>query len=325
MSQIQFNPSQTDWNLIRSFVAVVEQGSLTRAATTMGLSQPTLSRQIAELEKTVGAPLFERVARGLQLTETGENLVEPARHMMAAARSLGIAAASHDTDLQGTVRITATEIVAAFVLPDLVRQLAIRHPEIQIEVVASNQISNLLEREADIAIRMVRPTQSALIARHLGNWPIGFYAHKDYLASMTAAPVTPATRKLSSSAPASSASVVAPSIDLNALAKYRWIGLDQSDQLIAGFRAAGIHVDKSFFDFRSDSHLVNWQALLSGVGVGIAMRWLAIRESNLIAVLPEQTMPDLPIWLTSHRELKSSKRIRSVFDFLATELKKMAE
>lgn len=322
MSQIQFNPSQTDWNLIRSFVAVVEQGSLTRAATTMGLSQPTLSRQIAELEKTVGAPLFERVARGLQLTETGENLVEPARHMMAAARSLGIAAASHDTDLQGTVRITATEIVAAFVLPDLVRQLAIRHPEIQIEVVASNQISNLLEREADIAIRMVRPTQSALIARHLGDSPIGFYAHKDYLASVTA---TPTAAKSSSSPPASSTSVAAPSIDLNALAKYRWIGLDQSDQFIAGFRAAGIHVDKSFFEFRSDNHLVNWQALLSGVGVGIAMRWLAQKESSLIAVLPEQNMPDLPIWLTSHRELKSSKRIRSVFDFLATELKKMAE
>jgi DNA-binding transcriptional LysR family regulator len=322
MSQIQFNPSQTDWNLIRSFVAVVEQGSLTRAATTMGLSQPTLSRQIAELEKTVGAPLFERVARGLQLTETGENLVEPARQMMAAARSLGIAAASHDTDLQGTVRITATEIVAAFVLPDLVRQLAVQHPEIQIEVVASNQISNLLEREADIAIRMVRPTQSALIARHLGNWPIGFYAHKDYLASLTA---TPPSAKPSSSLPAASNSVATPSIDLNALAKYRWIGLDQSDQFIAGFRAAGIHVDKSFFEFRSDSHLVNWQALLSGVGVGIAMRWLAQKESSLIAVLPEQNMPDLPIWLTSHRELKSSKRIRSVFDFLATELKKMAE
>ncbi len=316
MSQIQFNPSQTDWNLIRSFVAVVEQGSLTRAATTLGLSQPTLSRQIAELEKTVGAPLFERVARGLQLTETGENLVEPARHMMAAARSLGIAAASHDTDLQGTVRITATEIVAAFVLPDLVRQLATRHPEIQIEVVASNQISNLLEREADIAIRMVRPTQSALIARHLGNWPIGFYAHKDYLASLTA---TPSANNASSYPPS------AASIDLNALAKYRWIGLDQSDQLIAGFRAAGIHVDKNFFEFRSDNHLVNWQALLSGVGVGIAMRWLAKSESSLIAVLPEQNMPDLPIWLTSHRELKSSRRIRSVFDFLATELKKMAE
>jgi len=321
MSQIQFNPSQTDWNLIRSFVAVVEQGSLTRAATTMGLSQPTLSRQIAELEKTVGAPLFERVARGLQLTETGENLVEPARHMMAAARSLGIAAASHDTDLQGTVRITATEIVAAFVLPDLVRQLAVQHPEIQIEVVASNQISNLLEREADIAIRMVRPTQSALIARHLGNWPIGFYAHKDYLASVTA---TPAAAKPSSPT-TSSTSVAATSLDLNALSKFRWIGLDQSDQLIAGFRTAGIHIDKSFFEFRSDSHLVNWQALLSGVGVGIAMRWLAERESSLIAVLPEQNMPDLPIWLTSHRELKSSKRIRSVFDFLATELKKMAE
>jgi DNA-binding transcriptional LysR family regulator len=321
MSQIQFNPSQTDWNLIRSFVAVVEQGSLTRAATSMGLSQPTLSRQIAELEKTVGAALFERVARGLQLTETGENLVEPARHMMAAARSLSIAAASHDNSLQGTVRITASEMVAAFVLPDLLRKLAEHHPEIQIEVVASNHISNLLEREADIAIRMVRPTQSALIARHLGDWPIGFYAHKNYLAGVAA---TPDANTASNIQATSSALPSSTMVDMNFLAKYRWIGLDQSDQYIAGFRAVGIDIDKSFFEFRSDNHLVNWQALLSGVGVGIAMCWLAQKEPNLIAVLPEQKMPDLPIWLTSHRELKSSKRIRSVFDFLAIELKKMA-
>jgi len=299
MSKLAFDPSQTDWNLIRSFVAVVEQGSLTRAAEAMGLSQPTLSRQIAELESSIGAALFERVARGLKLTPTGENLVEPARVMMAAARSLGMAAATQSHDMHGTVRITASEMVSGFVLPALLRQLAQQHPEIQIELVASNQISNLLEREADIAIRMIRPAQSALIARHLTDWPIGIYAHKDYLAGL------PILSEHEQNNP------------LAMMKRYRWLGLDQSDQYISGFRAAGIQIDRSFFDFRCDNYLVNWQAIQQGLGVGVVMRWLAERNPDLEQVLVEQELPSLPVWLTTHRELNSSKRIRTVFDFLA--------
>ncbi|MES2038078.1 MAG: LysR family transcriptional regulator [Pseudomonadota bacterium] len=299
MSKLTFDPSQTDWNLIRSFVAVVEQGSLTRAAEVLGLSQPTLSRQIAELESSIGAALFERVARGLKLTGTGENLVEPARYMMTAARSLGMAAATQNNGLRGTVRITASEMVSGFVLPSLLRQLAQLHPEIQIELVASNQVSNLLEREADIAIRMIRPAQSALIARHLTDWPIGMYGHRDYLAGLPSLP--------SKNQPAS----------LELMQKFRWLGLDQSDQFIAGFRAAGIQIDRNFFDFRCDNYLVNWQAIQQGLGIGIAMRWLAERNTDLEQVLVEQELPSLPVWLTTHRELKSSKRIRTVFDFLA--------
>lgn len=299
MSKLTFDPSQSDWNLIRSFVAVVEQGSLTRAAEVLGLSQPTLSRQIAELESSIGAALFERVARGLKLTSTGENLVEPARYMMAAARSLGMAAAIQNNGLRGTVRITASEMVSGFVLPALLRQLTQLHPEIQIELVASNQVSNLLEREADIAIRMIRPVQSALIARHLTDWPIGMYGHKDYL---TGLPSLPAKNQVAS---------------LQLMQKFRWLGLDQSDQFITGFRAAGIQIDRSFFDFRCDNHLVNWQAIQQGLGIGIAMCWLAERNPELEQVLVEQELPSLPVWLTTHRELKSSKRIRTVFDFLA--------
>ncbi|MBC3910223.1 LysR family transcriptional regulator [Undibacterium umbellatum] len=299
MSKLAFDPSQTDWNLIRSFVAVVEHGSLTRAAEAMGLSQPTLSRQIAELESSLGAALFERVARGLKLTPTGENLVEPARYMMAAARSLGMAAATQNHDMHGTVRITASEMVSAFVLPALLRQLAQLHPEIQIELVASNQISNLLEREADIAIRMVRPAQSALIARHLTDWPIAIYAHRDYLAEL---PSRPEHEQVTS---------------LAMMQRFRWLGLDQSEQFISGFRAAGLQIDRSFFDFRCDNYLVNWHALQQGLGVGITMRWLAERSPDLEQILVEQDLPSLPVWLTTHRELKSSKRIRTVFDFLA--------
>lgn len=304
MSDLQFDPGQTDWNLIRGFIAVVEQGSLTRAAEVLGLSQPTLSRQIAELEKALGAPLFERVARGLKLTAVGDKLVEPARHMMTAARALSMAAAAQDNSLQGTVRITASEMVSAFVLPSLLRELARQHPEIQIEVVASNQVSNLLEREADIAIRMVRPVQSALIARHLTDWPIGMYGHRDYLASLPSLPDKNQTAALP------------------LMKQFRWLGLDQSDQYIAGFRDAGIQIDRHFFDFRCDNHLVNWQAILQGLGIGITMCWLAERHEELEQVLVDQALPALPVWLTTHRELKSSKRIRTVFDFLADGLLK---
>ncbi len=300
MNSAHFDASQTDWNLIRGFVAVVEHGSLTRASALLGLSQPTLSRQIAELEQLVGAALFERVARGLKLTQAGENLVEPARHMMSAARALGMAASAQDHALAGTVRITASEVASALILPPLLRQLAQDYPEIQIELVASNQVSNLLEREADIAVRMVRPTQSALIARHLCDWPMGFYAHQDYLAS------------LPQTLPASA--------NLADLAGLRWLGYDQSDQFISGFRAAGMTIDRSFFAFRCDNHLVHWHALLAGMGVGICLQSLAQRQPQLQHIAVAQQLPSLPVWLTSHRELNANKKIRVVFDFLADAL-----
>ncbi|MCX7217727.1 MAG: LysR family transcriptional regulator [Burkholderiales bacterium] len=307
MSSQQFVAAQTDWNLIRAFVAVVEYGSLTNAALQLGLSQATLSRQIAELEQVTGSALFERVARGLKLTVAGDHLVAPARHMMVAARALGMASASQDKGLSGTVRITASEIASAYVLPPILVKLAELHPEIQIELVASNQLSNLLEREADIAIRMLRPTQSALITRHIGDWPLGMYAHSSYLSSASFKNQQQ-TLKLSEKA------------DVPTMAGYRWIGYDQSDQLLAGFRAAGILIQPSFFAFRCDNHLVNWQALQAGLGIGIGLQWLARQYPDLHRVVPEQALPSLPVWLTSHRELKSNQRIRTVFDFLAQEL-----
>lgn len=302
----QFDPTQTDWNLIRGFISVVEYGSLTRAAEQLGLSQPTLSRQIAELESTVGTALFERVARGLKLTNAGDNLVDPARHMMTAARALSMAAASQDHALRGTVRITASEMVSAFVLPSIMARVAVAYPDIQIEVVASNQISNLLEREADIAIRMIRPTQSSLITRHISDWPMAMYAHKSYLERMT------------EKAP------ISATYSVDELSRHRWVGYDQSDQLIAGFRSAGVIIDRSFFSFRSDNHLVNWQALLSGVGIGVSIQWLAKKHPELIPVMTEQSVPSLPVWLTTHRELKSNKKIRTVFDLLAKALSELA-
>jgi DNA-binding transcriptional LysR family regulator len=193
------------------------------------------------------------------------------------------------------VRVTASEIVSAYLLPGLLRGLRDRHPEIQIELVASNALENLLEREADIALRMLRPRQSGLVARRLADQPLGLYAHRDYLQAHgrpTAA---------------------------NML-RHQWIGHDRSDALLRGFRDAGYRVDKQLFGFRCDNLIVGWQAVLVGLGIGVGMRRVAALSPVLARVLPSVTIPPLPLWITAHRELRGTPRLKIVFDFLAEAL-----
>ncbi|HYD60727.1 MAG TPA: LysR family transcriptional regulator [Noviherbaspirillum sp.] len=292
------DPQRIDWNLVKSFSVVADLGSLTRAAAVLGISQPTISRQITELEQLVGASLFERGARGLSLTQAGAALVEPSRRMLAAAQAVSVAAAGQNQEAAGTVRITASEVMSAYILPPLLAGLRERHPAIQIELVASNQVDNLLAREADIAIRHVQPEQGALIARKIGAFPIGFYAHRDYLH-------VPERRAAEGA---------------GELERYDWIGLDQSSRVIDGFRQAGYVVDKTFFVFRCDSDIVGWQAVLAGLGVGISAHVIARQFPQLVRVLEKQPLPDLPVWITAHRELRDTARIRAVFDFLVEKL-----
>ena len=299
-----FDPASLDWNLLRALGAVLAHGSLTQAALRLGTSQPTLSRQIAALEAALGAPLFERGARRLRPTAQALALAEPAARMLAAAQAIALAAeaaSSATGQLAGTVRLTASEVVASQVLPALLAQLARRHPEVQIELVPGDTLSNLLEREADIAVRMLRPTQGSLITRHIADWPLGFYAHRDLLAAH-GGPPSPDT-----------------------LAQGRWIGFDQSSQMIEGFRAAGFNVDRRFFAFRCDNQVVNLEAVRQGLGIGVVMAPLARRTPELVAVLPGLALPVLPVWLTAHRELRASRRQKLVFDFLAQALRAWGE
>lgn len=285
-----------DWNLLKSFYFVADLGSVTRAAAALGLSQPTVSRQIAELEALVGAALFERVARGLSPTAAGVALIEPAQRMLAAAQAAGLAATAQGKEAAGTVRITASEVMAAFVLPPMLERLRAAHPAIQIELVASNRLDNLLTREADIAVRMARPEQGALIARKIADYPLALYAHKNYLSA----------RGL----PRSGSDPT----------RYDWVGLDQSNQLIEGFRLLGFKVDKGFFPFRCDNQIVGWQAVLAGLGIGATLERVAQQFPQVVQVLPDQPIPALEVWLTAHRELRDVPRIRLVFDFLAEAL-----
>lgn len=290
---------QPDWNLLRAFLAVVDAGSLTGATRLLATSQPTLSRQIAELESSVGVALFERVARGLRLTASGEALVWPARQMQTAAQAISLTVLGQTQQLAGTVRLTASEMTSAYVLPTILTRLRHTHPEIQIDLVASNRVENLLERQADIAIRHTRPTQSSLVRRHVGDARLGAFAHIDYL-----------TR-------------VGGRIDLARASDYDWIGHDTSDMVLRGFRAAGLPVEREFFSFRCDNHVVGWQAALAGLGISFAPFSVAACWPEMRPVLPDGMIPKMPVWVTAHRELRHSARIRVVFDTLMDGLQVM--
>lgn len=281
-----------DWSLLQTFLVLAETGSLSRAAPLLASTQPTLSRQLALLETQVGQSLFERSPRGLRLTAAGEALLPAARRMREGAQDLTLALAGRAQGLAGTVRLTASEIVSTYLLPELLRALRETHPEIQIELVASNAVEDLRERSADIAVRMVRPAEPTLVARKLADWPLGFYAHRGYLDAHGLP--TPAT-----------------------MAAHCWLGYDRSDQLLRGFRAAGFPIERDFFLLRCDSQVVVWEAVRAGLGIGIGMTQLAARDADLVQVLPELAIPPLPVWLTAHRELRDTPRLRVVFDHLA--------
>jgi DNA-binding transcriptional LysR family regulator len=284
--------AEPDWSLLRAFLEVATSGSMSRAAQALGSSQPTLSRQIAQLEAQLGHALFERTTRGVRLTDAGTALREPAERMREHAQQLAMVAAGRSQALAGTVRITASEMVSAYLLPDMLRALRATHPEIQVELVASNAVENLLEREADIALRMVRPQQGTLIARRLPDQPLALYAHGDYV--LAHGQPTPAT-----------------------LERHEWVGYDRSDQMLRGFRDAGFQVGKEMFAFRCDNQIVAWHAVLAGLGIGVGMVRVAALSPQLVRVLPKIPVPPLPLWLTAHRELRGTPRLKLVFDCLA--------
>jgi len=284
-----------DWSLLRAFVEVAQAGSVSQAARTLGTSQPTLSRQIAQLEAHVGQALFERTTRGVRLTQAGTALCGPAQRMREQARQFDMLAAGRSQTLAGTVRITASEVFSAYVLPPLLGALRQAHPELQIELVASNNVENLLERQADVALRMIRPRQAELVARRLADQPMGVYAHRDYVRRHG----VPTTQDW---------------------LRHQWVGFDRSDQMLRGFRDAGYTVTPALFGFRCDNQIVAWQAVQAGMGLGVATHRVAAQFPQVVQVLPEVSVAPLPMWITAHRELRDSARLKLVFDTLSQAL-----
>ena len=278
--------------MLQTFLVLAETGSLSRATPLLASTQPTLSRQLALLEAQVDQSLFERSPRGLRLTAAGEALLPAARRMREGAQDLTLALAGREQSLAGTVRLTASETVSCYLLPTVIGDLRAAHPEIQIELVASNEVQDLREHSADIAVRMVRPAEPTLVARKLADWPLGFYAHRRYLERM--------------GRPAAAT-----------MADHHWLGYDRSDQLLRGFRDAGFDVQREFFSLRCDSQVVIWESVRAGLGIGVGMQQLALLDPELVQVLPDLAIPPLPVWLTAQRELRDTPRLRLVFDALA--------
>ena len=287
--------SEPDWALLRAFLEVAQSGSLSRAAVALGSSQPTLSRQMAQLEAQLGHALFERTTRGVRLTEAGAALRAPVERMREQALQFELVAAGRSQGLAGTVRVTASEIFSAYVLPPLLFELRESHPEIQIELVASDRLENLLERDADIALRSARPRQTALVARRLADQPLGLYAHRDHVRAHGKPTAT-------------------------TLRQHAWVGYDRSDQFLRGFRAAGMAADKAMFGFRCDNQIVAWQAVLAGLGIGVMVQSVAAEFAQVVRVLPRVVIAPLPLWITAHRELRDTPRLRVVIDALVRAL-----
>ena len=285
-----------DWSLVRSFLAVLEKGSLLAASRHLQLSQPTIGRHVAELESQLGLVLFDRNGRGLLPTEAAYHLAESARIMQSGADQLARNVMGADLGASGTVRITASQPVSCYVLPPLLAQMRLSLPDVQVELAASNEVSNLLRREADIAVRMVQPQQASIIARRVGQVTLRACAHQDYL-RRRGVPRQP-----------------------NDLLAHDLIGGDRNDDTLKGFAAQGLVVGREQFAFRADDLIVVWQAVRAGLGVGFVSEYLIRSDPAVIPVLPKLKIEPLPVWLAVHKEIRTSKRIRAVYDFLADAL-----
>lgn len=277
---------------MRSFLAVAETGSLTAAARRLGKSQPSIGRHISELERQLDTQLFRRGPRGRELSDRGHVLMGEARRMGEAADAFSRLALGGSPGLAGPVRITASEVIGALVLPGIVTALRRDEPSIEVEIVASNSVGSLLRRDADIAIRMIRPHQLDLVIRHIADIPLVTCASTDYF-NRAGRPSEPAD-----------------------LAGHDLLGFDRSDEIIEGFARAGIALDRSTFKIRSDNQLVLWEAICAGGGIGFAQRPMAAATPNVEICLETMPLPRLETYLALHGDLRQSPRIRHVADYV---------
>ena len=282
-----------DWNQVRAFLATAEEGSLSAAARALGLTQPTLSRQVNGLETELGVTLFERGHRAMELTPSGLELLEHVRAMGDAATRVSLTASGQSQAVDGKVSITATNMFAAWYLPPIVAQIREQAPGIELEIIAANESLDLLRREADIAIRHGQPDHGDLIARRIGKMTAHLYATREYL-DRIGRPRRPED-----------------------LVNADFIGFEQPDQLLELYNGMGIPVTRDHFKVYSASGVVIMALVEQGLGIAVGTQDVADRSTSLEQVLPSMPPIDVPIWLVTHRELHTSRRIRLVFDLIA--------
>ncbi|MGP9818728.1 LysR family transcriptional regulator [Salinarimonas sp. NSM] len=282
-----------DWNLVRAFRATAEAGSLSAAARRIGATQPTLSRQVAALEAMLGATLFDRVGKRLVLTDLGRVLLEHARAMGTAADAMALAAAGRAADVSGRVTISATDAVCAHLLPDVVARLRREAPRVTLVLLASNALSDLRRREADIAVRHVRPTEPELIGRKVGETTAHFYAAEGWIAR--------------NGRPRTLAEVPPGEI----------LGFEPLARFVEHLAAQGHACAEEDVRVVSENAVVIWELVRRGLGVGIVLEGIAERLGGLVRLFPDTPGTPVPLWLVTHGEMRTSRRVRVVFEALA--------
>lgn len=282
-----------DWNQLKAFLETAETGSLSAAARKLGLTQPTLSRQVAAIEQRMGVTLFERVGKAMALTPTGQDLLTHARAMGAAADALQLVASGRSKAVGGVVSVSATYGMAAYFLAPLVRQLREQEPTIAVEVIATDTNSDLLRREADIAVRHVKPDQPDLIARFVREATAHFYASEDWVK------VHGHPRRAEEAA------------------HLPFVGADRSGHFLAFLRQQGLPLGEANFSCYADHSMAQWSLVRHGMGIGAMADEIARDTPGVVRVLDEVPPVRFPIWLVTHRELRTSRPIRVVFDALA--------
>jgi DNA-binding transcriptional LysR family regulator len=284
------------WELYRSFLAVMREGSLSAAARALGMTQPSLGRHMRELESALGVVLFARSSQGLTPTELAQELLPHAQAMAAASAALRRSASAEREEISGAVRISASDVMGAEVLPSILTDFRERYPDIVIELSLSNQPADVLRRDVDIAIRMMQPTQKALVARHIGKVVLGLFAHRRYLDAY-GCPKT-----------------------LADLAGHALIGFDTETPFIRRMRPAGLPYTREHFAWRTNSDLAALAALRAGFGIAVAQVNLARRDPQLVHLLPTELSLSMDTWVVMHEDLRQSLRVRRLFEHLAEAL-----
>ncbi|MEZ6001560.1 LysR family transcriptional regulator [Hyphomonas sp.] len=290
---MNWDAADFDWNQARAFLATAEEGSLSAAARALGVTQPTLSRQVSALEEKLGITLFERGPRMTSLTSAGLEVLDHVRAMHEAAARLSLSASGQSQAVAGLVRIATTDTLACYHLPDMLISLRETAPDIEIEIRTSNKLQDLIQREADIAIRHARPKEPDLIAKKVRTTSATLYASTEYLDR------------------------VGRPQDVEDLQKLKFIGVDTSDTLIPHLKQNGLALTTSNFAVSADSGLAAIELARKGLGVGLFIADEVSQFPDLEIVWPEFQPFPVPIWLVTHRELHTSKRIRLMFDLIS--------
>lgn len=288
-----------DWNRARAFLVTAEEGSFSAAAKALKVTQSTLGRQVSALEDELGIALFERVGKGIEITPGGLELLEHVRLMGEAANSLSISASGKASEIQGNVIISASEVIAAYILPQIAIDIRREEPGILIEIMATNISSDLRRREADIAIRNFQPQHQDLIAQKIKELKFYLYATPEYVSAHG-----PFSNKA----------------DLN---KASFIGSNDNSKILAAFSRLGLKLTNDNFPYKTEDHATYWSLTRSGAGIGAMLECIGEKDTAVQRVLP--SLPGLPLetWVVSHKELKTSRRIRFVFDFLVDALNRL--